>query len=345
MEYQDVTPTLVLGEARGIAPGKLILQVFPEEGPVRSGQLDFALVALGADRKASSPGPVVSRETAARHRRGVRLLFDRTEGGKWFGAVFEISTPLTEDETAAYVLVADGLTAVTGRLFLLLEDGLSRPHLFAMDIRPGTASALALSIYRHGRDWKLRATGQCYQSDRSAIVSELSIGSNWPVISPTASSVPPPGNPPKRHDKPPAADDRSVARPASGPPPLDMSRLSAIERDTAAVSELLSGIFSDVSHKEVQSPPAKRPVQSVPPAPSGLDAPHRAVLDRIMTDNEMSSGVFSDLARLHGLMPSGAVETVNDWVFDLIGDIAIIDDGTGYRFNEEMRRSLEHHLD
>jgi hypothetical protein len=206
---------------------------------------------------------------------------------------------------------------------------------------PGQVTALAASVYRHAELWKFRAYGHAYASDRSALCSQLGIGDAWPrIVRPDTEIASPvtPAAPAFTESRPPRSRPTSVpianpgpsshpasrqpALPAGSPPPLDLERLSAIERDTAAVSDLLSDIFSDVK----ETPPRK----SAPSGASGLDRDHAAVLTGLMTAGRIGTSDFAALARKHGLMPSGAVETLNDWSLDAIGDVVVSEDAGGY---------------
>lgn len=349
MEFEDVTPIMVLGEARVISEGKLLVFVGSDAGTPLALAPDIALVFLDRDKTPLSPEPVVSPSTPVRRDRAARHLCERIDGDRWYGSLFEVSTRLLPPAAAAVSVVADGIGAVGGTLTVTVEDGLSRPHLFPMRVSADHVTAVIASIYRHGDGWKMRAYGHAYTTDRQALCHQLGIGEAWPHAprpsepraSPPPQTLPPPPTPRLgRSSVPPfsAGGTRSPA-PArrdptpSSPPPIDLARLSAIEQDTAAVSSLLLDIFSDVK----EAPPPTRTVSKI----AGLDEAHAAVLSELMTKGDMDTAAFTALARKHGLMPSGAAEAINDWAFDKVGDIVVAEEPSGYSFVREHRSALE----
>jgi hypothetical protein len=350
MEYEDVTPIMILGEARVISEGKLLVFVGSEAGVPLSRAPDIALVFLDRDKNPLMPGSVVSPAMPVRLDRAARHLCERLDGDLWYGSLFEVSTRLLPAGTAAVSVVADGIGSVGGTLAVTVEDGLSRPHLFPMPVSGSHVTAVIASIYRHGDNWKVRAYGHAYATDRQALCIQLGIGEEWPRVPrrPEPRAAPPPPAPsptpsPRaaRSSVPPVSPGSTrIPPPRRGsspnpttPPPIDLARLSAIEQDTAAVSSLLSDIFSDVK----EAPQAARPAARI----AGLDEAHTAVLAELMEKGEMEASAFSALARKHGLMPSGAAEAINDWALDKVGDIVVAEEPTGYSFVREHRAALE----
>lgn len=335
MAFKDVTATMVTGEARTVSPGKLLLQV-SSHIPLRSAP-DIALAVLGADQKALPPSIAICRSRPTAPNRSVRLLFEAVSDGLWSASVFEISTLLLPDDAVAVTVLASNLIQASGGLTLTVEDGMSRPHVYPVAIPQDTVSALVFSLYRRAGEWRARAVGQCFQSEASQLAVGLGLV-GWPESATPASATR--STPKPAETLAPQPAQRSV--PPSGHsalPPLDLERLSAMEKDTAAVSALLSDIFSDAS-----PPPPPAPTPPVVVSPGKLDPQHAAILSAIMAQVEMTGSSFADMVRRNGLMPSGATETINDWAFDMVGDIAIIDVGDGVRFNEDMRRAIEHNM-
>ncbi|MBY3433767.1 hypothetical protein HFN89_06345 [Rhizobium laguerreae] len=352
MEFKDVTPIMVLGETRVIRAGKLIVAIGSEVGAQVSRAPDIALVLLDQDKKPLDQLAVVSSVTQARHDRCARHLFDVTKGDRWYGSVFEISTLLMPAAATAVSIIADGIDGLSGtQLCVTLEDGLSRPHVFAMRVDPGHRTAVVSSIYRHDVDWKMRAFGHCYSFDRLSLSDQLGIAASWPLARQTTETAAPP--PPRAVPPAPKAAPPVPARPTSQPsaspasrrrdpapvvvspdvpPPLDMARLSVIERETAAVSTLLSDIFSDVKERA--------PAQAASGVP-GLDAAHAAVLRELMVRGTMPTGEFTALTRSHGLMPSGAAEAINEWAIDKVSDIVIVEEAFGFSFVREYWTAIE----
>jgi stress response protein SCP2 len=352
MEFKDVTPIMVLGETRVIRAGKLIVAIGSDTGAPISRAPDIALVLLDHDKKPLDQRAVVSSVTQVRRDRGARHLVDVTKGDRWHGSVFEISTLLMPAAATAVSVIADRIDALSGsQLSLTLEDGVSRPHVFTMKVELGQRTAVIASVYRHDADWKMRAFGHGFSSDRQTLAEQLGIGASWPLahqavgqdVVPTARPAPPspratPSVPATRavsSAAPPAnrrRDPAPVAAPSSAPPPIDMSRLADIERDTAAVSTLLSDIFSDVKERA--------PMKAASTV-AGLDAPHAAVLRELMVRGTMPNSEFAALTRSHGLMPSGAAEAINEWAIDKVSDIVVVEEAFGFSFVREYWAAIE----
>ena len=93
---------------------------------------------------------------------------------------------------------------------------------------------------------------------------------------------------------------------------VDPERLRKLRQETQAVSRLLSDIFIEDSVVE----PVKTFVVAGSAYP-GLDEAHTALLETIAeADGGLSRSAYDDVARRLGLLPDGAIETLNDWAFD-----------------------------
>lgn len=107
---------------------------------------------------------------------------------------------------------------------------------------------------------------------------------------------------------------------------LDQLRLAHIRDETLAVSRLLSEVFSDddssmIGPSVVNSGPADMVPdgarQGVSPGPyNGLDAAHGMVLAKVARAGAMPSEDFERECRTRKLMPSAALEAINEWAFD-----------------------------
>jgi peptidoglycan hydrolase-like protein with peptidoglycan-binding domain/tellurite resistance protein len=113
------------------------------------------------------------------------------------------------------------------------------------------------------------------------------------------------------------------AGPAASGIRLDPERIRRIREDTTKVTGLLSEIFvEEVESKEhVEDPP------STPTRWAGLDGPHGAMLDELLQAGQLPRAEYDALARRHGLLPDGALETINDWSFEQAGDPLLLDEG------------------
>lgn len=98
-----------------------------------------------------------------------------------------------------------------------------------------------------------------------------------------------------------------------GPVTLDMERVQAKLMETHAVSALLSGVFAG---DEPEAPPVVAPTE---PGIAGLDASHSALLRQLRGRASMARSNFEEEARQLGLLPDGALDTINDAAFDRVG--------------------------
>lgn len=101
---------------------------------------------------------------------------------------------------------------------------------------------------------------------------------------------------------------------------LDMSRIQATLHETHAVSALLSDVFAD-------DEPVAAEALATEPGTAGLDGAHSALLRQLRGRTGMARAEFDEEARRLGLLPDGALDTINDAAFDRVGvAIAVGDD-------------------
>lgn len=143
-----------------------------------------------------------------------------------------------------------------------------------------------------------------------------------------------------------------VPRPAATrvAPGLDADTIAAKLRETADVQRLLSTIFVD-EETDAPAPPATavtaRPGSATAalPAPAGLDAAHAALLQHLLThagntvEREDVEGWCASL----GLMPDGALETVNEAAYAVAGD-ALLDVDDEICLRPDIRERMTHAL-
>ena len=111
----------------------------------------------------------------------------------------------------------------------------------------------------------------------------------------------------------------AIPRPpsATGPEP---DRLARIRAETEQVSAMLAKIF-------VEDEPSQDAAGASGDGPfGGLDAEHSGLLQRLMVRAEWHRAEFDALASELGLMPDGALETINEWALDHHG-AALVEDG------------------
>lgn len=99
---------------------------------------------------------------------------------------------------------------------------------------------------------------------------------------------------------------------------IDHDKLARLKEETSAVSSMLASIF-----KEDETPAKPANEEHAAQAEfAGLDSAHSSLLVRL-TEAPMESDAFEAICRDHKLLPSGAIETINDWAFDALDDYAI----------------------
>jgi hypothetical protein len=99
---------------------------------------------------------------------------------------------------------------------------------------------------------------------------------------------------------------------------IDYEKLARLKDETSAVSSMLASIFKD--DETLANPVDEKP--AVESEIAGLDAAHSSLLVRL-TEAPLDSDAFGAICRDHKLLPSGAIETINDWAFDALDDYAI----------------------
>ncbi len=117
---------------------------------------------------------------------------------------------------------------------------------------------------------------------------------------------------------------------------LDASRISSVMQDTAKVANVLGDIFSD-DDSDDDTEETEGDDQN--DAFAGLDGQHRPVAAILITREHWSEADFSALTAEHQLMSSGALETINEWAFDRLGD-ALIEEYEGFEVNAEIAEQL-----
>ncbi|MDO9485385.1 MAG: TerB N-terminal domain-containing protein [Actinomycetota bacterium] len=112
-------------------------------------------------------------------------------------------------------------------------------------------------------------------------------------------------------------------RPEPGVPlKLDEQAIAAKLVETAEVSALLSSIFVD---ETAASPaPVAAPISDVPLVP-GLDAAHSQLLRQLALQDEWSRAELDALCNQLGLLPDGALDTLNEAAYELVGDPVVTD--------------------
>lgn len=112
---------------------------------------------------------------------------------------------------------------------------------------------------------------------------------------------------------------------------IDANRLARIRSETSQVSSMLAGIFVEEADAARGAIPPRRSPDDYAPVPqrslfAGLDEAHGRLLAAVLCAGSMPRTEYESAARGLGLLPDGAVETVNEWAFDRLGE-PVLDDG------------------
>lgn len=138
--------------------------------------------------------------------------------------------------------------------------------------------------------------------------------------------------------QPDAQREPQTATPApaeSVPAALDMEAIQAKLDETAAVSALLSGIFSDEDEEQVGHSVYVTEESDI----AGLDAAHSTLLRRLGEKSEWNWEEYEELAESLGLMPSGALDQINDAAFEVC-DLPLTDGEDPIAIDAEVFREV-----
>ena len=107
---------------------------------------------------------------------------------------------------------------------------------------------------------------------------------------------------------------------------FDATRLARIREETSQVSALLTSIF-------IEDPVDAMPARAVATSSSrfeGLDARHADLLSAILTAGRLDQDAFAARARDLKLLPGGALETINEWAFEIFDEALLEEDDDIY---------------
>jgi uncharacterized tellurite resistance protein B-like protein len=140
---------------------------------------------------------------------------------------------------------------------------------------------------------------------------------------------------------PAAPSEPEPVGPDSGPQTgrivLDRSRISAIIDETSQVASVLHDIFG-MDDEDEQA--AEAAGESRAPVFPGLDAAHGDLVAILLARSVRSLREFESCAEELGLMPAGALETVNEWAFDRFGE-ALLEEDVDFELNAYVASMLE----
>ncbi len=136
----------------------------------------------------------------------------------------------------------------------------------------------------------------------------------------------------------PAPPDENSATDESVPIVLDQERVAAVMADTTQVSNVLHAVFSDDEQDaEVDRDEASATDQS--DRFVGLDTKHQNLVEELISRPSWLPQDFEKLARHFGLMPSGALETINEWAFERY-EAGLIEEYETFEVNPEIVDAL-----
>ncbi len=139
-----------------------------------------------------------------------------------------------------------------------------------------------------------------------------------------------------------AAEPRAAGRPIPPPPApglaLDMKRVQQKLAETAAVSALLGSVFSEDEPGVAPAGRTVAPPQAVASL-SGLDPAHSALLLRLATQASWPKAEIEALAAELGLLPDGAIETINDAAFEKAGT-AVLEGDDPLELNRDVYQEI-----
>lgn len=112
----------------------------------------------------------------------------------------------------------------------------------------------------------------------------------------------------------PPAPEEEIEKAAS----IDHKKIERITKETAQVAGLLNEIFA--SEDEVIIQPPARASDNISKRFEGLDQQHGKLLSILLTSGGQSRLSFEKQVKELQLLPDGAIETINEWGFDNIGE-------------------------
>ena len=103
---------------------------------------------------------------------------------------------------------------------------------------------------------------------------------------------------------------------------IDRGAVAVVLRETKGAAELLHGIFGETGEDD-----SAVEVVSGEPAGPTLDASHQSFMKELVKKDEWNVDELEGLAHQHNLMPSGALDVINEWAMEQYSDLLIQGDG------------------
>lgn len=119
---------------------------------------------------------------------------------------------------------------------------------------------------------------------------------------------------------------------------LDQERVEAIRADTMRVSAVLEDVFAD-NGRERETVEDSTESSDKSPFLAGIDTAYEGFLRELISRSTWSAIEFNALAAKFGLMPGGALETLNEWAYDRFEE-PLIEEDEELQINEELVSAL-----
>lgn len=118
---------------------------------------------------------------------------------------------------------------------------------------------------------------------------------------------------------------------------IDPARLAAVQKQTQAVSQILTQIFADDAGPLKSEAAVSHVVNGS--AFDGLDRNHAELVEYLEIKGEIAKQEFDERAKALKLLPAGAIEKINDWAFDHF-DEPLLEEGEHIVLSPHLRERL-----
>lgn len=120
---------------------------------------------------------------------------------------------------------------------------------------------------------------------------------------------------------------------------LDRDLLSLLEEETKEAQSVLESIFGDEDTEEEAEVEVLPTLHNEEGAISRLDAQHEELYAKLISKAEWTREELEGLCKSLLLMTDGAVETINDWAFEIV-DAPLIEDGSTVYVDTELAEEI-----
>ena len=115
---------------------------------------------------------------------------------------------------------------------------------------------------------------------------------------------------------------------------LDTRQITHIHSETARASSVLGDVFGDAETEDSEEEEVGQ--ETLFP---GLGPVHAAFATEIIKKEHWTEDAFRNLCARFSLLPSGALEDINEWAFENYGD-ALLDEHDGFEINPDIAGAL-----